>query len=484
MVRPAPARAHPSSHRSPPARRDRAGRRARFPALPVRLAARVARRRAWKGRTRCPNVWRRWKASRRPARAWETEILPARLEGYQPSWLDAQCLAGRIAWARLTPRCRRRRSARGHVSPVARDADRAARPAPQARYGWRSRRAGRAGPRRPRAQAVLECARRRTARCSSTNWPRPRACCARRSRRRSANSSALGLVTSDSFGGLRALLAPSSQRKPLGGVKRRGRVLPSTSRAAAAGRSCAAAAPTRDAERRGRGGRACRAHAARAATAWCSGASRRARRLAAAVARSRCASTAGSKRGARFAAADSSPGSRASNSRCPKRSAALREIRRRARRRPMGVAVGRRSAQSRRHPDAGRTARGADRQPRRLSRRPAGRLARGARRRNRSGPRRVRTVGGRAPSHALVGVGADRGARVRRTGESVWQSHRAGASAENALAHASVAALALSESSPAIRRGLPDAPDPRAWDAARSFAQETQHFLAYRTYAS
>src|SRR5258708_17720092 len=38
------------------------------------------------------------------AGAWETEILPTRLDGYEPSWLDDQCLAGRIAWPRLSPR--------------------------------------------------------------------------------------------------------------------------------------------------------------------------------------------------------------------------------------------------------------------------------------------------------------------------------------------------------------------------------------------
>ena len=37
---------------------------------------------------------------------------------------------------------------------------------------------------------------------------------------------AQGLVTSDGFAGLRALLTPSSQRKPHSGLKRRGRVLP------------------------------------------------------------------------------------------------------------------------------------------------------------------------------------------------------------------------------------------------------------------
>src|SRR5207245_3992279 len=35
------------------------------------------------------------------AGAWETEILPARLADYEPSWLDDQCLSGRIVWARL-----------------------------------------------------------------------------------------------------------------------------------------------------------------------------------------------------------------------------------------------------------------------------------------------------------------------------------------------------------------------------------------------
>ncbi|HKF63203.1 MAG TPA: hypothetical protein VKB42_17685, partial [Dongiaceae bacterium] len=35
-----------------------------------------------------------------PAGAWESEILPARIAEYEPTWLDDQCLAGRIAWAR------------------------------------------------------------------------------------------------------------------------------------------------------------------------------------------------------------------------------------------------------------------------------------------------------------------------------------------------------------------------------------------------
>ena len=39
-----------------------------------------------------------------PAGAWETEILPARIAEYEPAWLDEQCLAGRIVWTRLATR--------------------------------------------------------------------------------------------------------------------------------------------------------------------------------------------------------------------------------------------------------------------------------------------------------------------------------------------------------------------------------------------
>jgi ATP-dependent Lhr-like helicase len=39
-----------------------------------------------------------------PAAAWESEILPARVAGYEISWLDDLCLAGRIVWSRLRPR--------------------------------------------------------------------------------------------------------------------------------------------------------------------------------------------------------------------------------------------------------------------------------------------------------------------------------------------------------------------------------------------
>jgi ATP-dependent Lhr-like helicase len=41
-----------------------------------------------------------------PAAAWEGELLPSRMIDYDPAWLDALCLSGEVVWARLTPLAR------------------------------------------------------------------------------------------------------------------------------------------------------------------------------------------------------------------------------------------------------------------------------------------------------------------------------------------------------------------------------------------
>ncbi len=35
------------------------------------------------------------------AGAWESDVLPARINGYEPAWLDEHCLSGRYVWARI-----------------------------------------------------------------------------------------------------------------------------------------------------------------------------------------------------------------------------------------------------------------------------------------------------------------------------------------------------------------------------------------------
>ena len=37
------------------------------------------------------------------AAAWEADILPVRMEGYDPTWLDQLCISGRVTWSRRTP---------------------------------------------------------------------------------------------------------------------------------------------------------------------------------------------------------------------------------------------------------------------------------------------------------------------------------------------------------------------------------------------
>jgi ATP-dependent Lhr-like helicase len=38
-----------------------------------------------------------------PAAAWETELLPARVQDYDPAWLDDLSRAGRVVWTRIAP---------------------------------------------------------------------------------------------------------------------------------------------------------------------------------------------------------------------------------------------------------------------------------------------------------------------------------------------------------------------------------------------
>jgi ATP-dependent Lhr-like helicase len=157
-----------------------------------------------------------------PAKAWETEILPARLKGYQASWLDAQCLAGRTSWARLTPPAPANGRAR-HVSPVGATPialiERRRTPLWMALAPSTG-----APPMSGRAEAVLDALSARGALffdelIEAARLLRPHL------EEALGELVALGLAASDSFGGLRALLVPSGQRKPLAGAKRRGRVL-------------------------------------------------------------------------------------------------------------------------------------------------------------------------------------------------------------------------------------------------------------------
>jgi ATP-dependent Lhr-like helicase len=66
----------------------------------------------WQGITREPKgqgvpslvaIIEQLEACEVPATAWETDVLSARMHEYDPNWLDSACLSGRALWARLTP---------------------------------------------------------------------------------------------------------------------------------------------------------------------------------------------------------------------------------------------------------------------------------------------------------------------------------------------------------------------------------------------
>jgi ATP-dependent helicase Lhr and Lhr-like helicase len=154
-----------------------------------------------------------------PAGAWEREILPARLAGYDPGWLDDLCLAGRVSWVRAGPHGERssggRRPGPLRTTPITLMAREHARA--WARHGTPA-----TSPPSTSAQRVLEFIGQHGASffaeiVAATRLLRSQAEDA------IAELVALGLLTSDGFGGLRALLTPSDRRRSSAAIGRRRR---------------------------------------------------------------------------------------------------------------------------------------------------------------------------------------------------------------------------------------------------------------------
>jgi len=162
-----------------------------------------------------------------PAGAWEAELLPARLKGYEPGWLDDLCLSGRVSWARLRPR-NPRFAKEGEASVTSRGSG-PVRTTPITLLArkhaglWASLSpADESLPPTGPAKAVLDAIREHGASffdelVEGTGLLRPQV------EEALAELVALGLINSDSFGGLRALLVPSDRRKPIVAGRRRRR---------------------------------------------------------------------------------------------------------------------------------------------------------------------------------------------------------------------------------------------------------------------
>lgn len=138
-----------------------------------------------------------------PAAAWEAHILPARVSDYDPSMLDMLCLSGRVAWARA-------RRAGGGAGPVRttpivlapRDQIHLWTAPPEGEPDGLSREAARllATLRECGAEFVAELARRSRLLPSQVEEAL-------------GELVAAGLVVSDGFAGLRALIAPASLKR-------------------------------------------------------------------------------------------------------------------------------------------------------------------------------------------------------------------------------------------------------------------------------
>jgi ATP-dependent Lhr-like helicase len=150
-----------------------------------------------------------------PAAAWESAILPARLIDYEPSLLDDACLSGRLSWARLgapatTPKSNSRRFAPLKSTPISLF------PRNQATI-WSQPLAGKPPHVSDRAGKVAEFIRENGASfldeiVEGTPLLRTQV------EEALAELVGAGQVVSDSFGGLRALLAPARhpRRAPSG----------------------------------------------------------------------------------------------------------------------------------------------------------------------------------------------------------------------------------------------------------------------------
>ena len=154
-----------------------------------------------------------------PASAWETEVLPTRISEYEPAWLDEQCLAGRYIWTRLA---RRKSDSERTAAPV--------RGTPIVLLARRNTRvwssltgAVDSANLSSRAQVVADYIRVHGA-SFFDEIADGAGLLPTQAEEALAELVALGIVNSDSFGGLRALLIPADRRRPPTGGRRKRRI--------------------------------------------------------------------------------------------------------------------------------------------------------------------------------------------------------------------------------------------------------------------
>lgn len=161
--------------------------------------------------------------------AWEGEILPSRLNNYDPGWLDDLCLAGRVGWARLArpkpveaKEGKSRRAGPVRTTPIALVARRKMPLWSAAANGPDVANVADNETLSSRAQRVYNCLLQQGALFFDEMTDITRLL-PTELENALGELVAMGLVTADSFTGLRALLLQQAKRKPFSGGKRRHR---------------------------------------------------------------------------------------------------------------------------------------------------------------------------------------------------------------------------------------------------------------------
>src|SRR5439155_18483912 len=146
-----------------------------------------------------------------PLAAWESAVLPARVAGYDPEWLDRLCFSGRVGWGRLSmaQNPNARASAPLRTSPIALYQR-------ENLHDWLDvAQAKSALELSVISQPVFEALQNGGA-LFFTELVRRSGLLPSQVEEALSQLSGLGLVTSDSFDGLRALLVPSNKRPTFG----------------------------------------------------------------------------------------------------------------------------------------------------------------------------------------------------------------------------------------------------------------------------
>jgi len=163
-----------------------------------------------------------------PAAAWEGEILPARVDDYDPAWLDALCLSGRWVWCRANPPAGDRSAAAGNgrCGPI-RTTSVTFLPRGEL-ADWRQVMGAPDPGTTSLSSAARQAAEVLTERGATFFADLARAAGLLHTQLEEALAElvAAGLVTSDSFTGLRALLVPQDKRPSPAGNRRRGAAVP------------------------------------------------------------------------------------------------------------------------------------------------------------------------------------------------------------------------------------------------------------------